>query len=82
MERIITARVIEALMKKVQFLSHFSFSYLTGGSSTIDSLTPKMQKTALDSFRSRKVYLWQKSKFTDVPLFVCYLLLILRSYAG
>lgn len=59
-------------MKKVKFLSHFSISYLTGGSSTIDSLTPMMQKTTLDLFRSRKVYLWRKSEFTDVPLLLCY----------
>ncbi|KAH7690356.1 endoribonuclease Dicer protein [Dioscorea alata] len=56
-ERIIMARVIEVFMKKVKFLSHFSISYLTGGSSTIDSLTPMMQKTTLDLFRSRKVNL-------------------------
>ncbi|KAF3337365.1 endoribonuclease Dicer 3a-like protein [Carex littledalei] len=52
-ERIMTARVMKQLMRKIGFLSHFAFSYLCGGSS--DSLSPKKQKEALDSFRSGKV---------------------------
>lgn len=51
-----TARVMKQLMRKINFLSHFTFSYLCGGSS--DSLSPKKQKETLDSFRSGKVYLF------------------------
>lgn len=57
MERIITARVVEQLIRKICYLSHFSVSYLTGGSSSVDALTPKVQKETLDSFRSGKVLL-------------------------
>ena len=54
-DRKITARVIERIMKKIGHLSHFRVSFLTGGSSSVDALTPKMQKETLDSFRSGKV---------------------------
>jgi hypothetical protein len=54
-DRKITARVIERAMKKFAHLSHFTVSFLTGGSSSVDALTPKMQKDTLDSFRSGKV---------------------------
>lgn len=43
-------------MKKIEHLSHFTVSSLTGGSSSVDALTPKMQKDTLDSFHSGKVY--------------------------
>ncbi|XP_042485493.1 endoribonuclease Dicer homolog 3a [Macadamia integrifolia] len=56
-ERIITAKVIERFMKKLSYLSHFSVSYLTGGSSSVDALTPKVQKKTLDSFRRGEVNL-------------------------
>ncbi|XP_020097206.1 endoribonuclease Dicer homolog 3a-like [Ananas comosus] len=56
-ERIITARVVERLIRKICYLSHFIVSYLTGGSSSVDALTPKVQKETLDSFRSGKVNL-------------------------
>ncbi|XP_043722967.1 endoribonuclease Dicer homolog 3a isoform X4 [Telopea speciosissima] len=56
-ERIITAKVIERFIKKLNYLSHFSVSYLTGGSSSVDALTPKMQKKTLDSFRRGEVNL-------------------------
>ncbi|WVZ67722.1 hypothetical protein U9M48_016765 [Paspalum notatum var. saurae] len=56
-DRKITARVIERIMKKIGPLSYFTVSYLTGGSSSVDALTPKMQKDTLDSFRSGKVNL-------------------------
>jgi hypothetical protein len=42
-------------MKKIGRLSYFRVSFLTGGSSSVDALTPKMQKDTLDSFRSGKV---------------------------
>ena len=54
-ERNITAKVLERFIKKVCFLSHFTVSYLAGGSSSVDALTPKTQKDTLDSFRSGKV---------------------------
>ncbi|XP_062207830.1 endoribonuclease Dicer homolog 3a isoform X2 [Phragmites australis] len=56
-DRKITARVIERIMKKIGHLSYFRVSFLTGGSSSVDALTPKMQKDTLDSFRSGKVNL-------------------------
>lgn len=55
MDRKITARVIDWTVKKIGHLSHFTVSFLTGGSSSVDALTPKMQKETLDSFRSGKV---------------------------
>ncbi|XP_059458543.1 endoribonuclease Dicer homolog 3 [Corylus avellana] len=56
-ERIVTAKVIERFVKKVSYLSHFTVSYLTGSNTSTDSLAPKMQKEALESFRSGKVNL-------------------------
>lgn len=56
-DRKITARVIDWTVKKIGHLSHFTVSFLTGGSSSVDALTPKMQKETLDSFRSGKVNL-------------------------
>ncbi|KAF5179568.1 Endoribonuclease dicer-like protein [Thalictrum thalictroides] len=56
-ERIIAAKVIERFMRKLQYLSHLKVSYLTGGSASVDALTPKMQKKALDSFRCGEVNL-------------------------
>lgn len=56
-DRIITAKVVERLMKKISYLSHFMVSYLTGGSASVDALTPKMQKETLHLFRSGKVNL-------------------------
>ncbi|PNT71106.1 hypothetical protein BRADI_2g23190v3 [Brachypodium distachyon] len=44
-------------MKKIGHLSHFTVSFLTGGRSSVDALTPKTQKDTLDSFRSGKVNL-------------------------
>ncbi|XP_047327268.1 endoribonuclease Dicer homolog 3a-like [Impatiens glandulifera] len=55
-ERIITAKVIERVMKTITCLSHLTVSYITGSSST-DGLTPKLQKDMLESFRSGKVNL-------------------------
>uniref|UniRef100_A0A0E0JSJ4 Uncharacterized protein n=1 Tax=Oryza punctata TaxID=4537 RepID=A0A0E0JSJ4_ORYPU len=56
-DRKITARVIDRMIKKIGHLAHFTVSFLTGGRSSVDSLTPKMQKDTLDSFRSGKVNL-------------------------
>ncbi|KAG1358569.1 putative Endoribonuclease Dicer [Cocos nucifera] len=44
-------------MKKISYLSHFTVSYLTGGSASVDALTPKVQKETLHLFRSGKVNL-------------------------
>nr|XP_018675049.1 PREDICTED: endoribonuclease Dicer homolog 3a-like isoform X2 [Musa acuminata subsp. malaccensis] len=63
-ERNITAKVLERFIKNVCFLSHFTVSYLAGGSSSVDALTPKTQKDILDSFRSGKANLLFT---TDVP---------------
>ncbi|PIA43114.1 hypothetical protein AQUCO_02000511v1 [Aquilegia coerulea] len=56
-ERIIAAKVIHRFMRRLQYLSHLKVSYLTGGSASLDALTPKMQKKALDSFRRGEVNL-------------------------
>lgn len=58
-ERIITAKVIERFLKKVENLAHFTVSYLTGANASADALTPKMQMETLESFRSGKVYVLQ-----------------------
>ncbi|KAL0447505.1 UNVERIFIED_CONTAM: Endoribonuclease Dicer3, partial [Sesamum latifolium] len=54
-ERIIAAKVIERLMKKITDLSHFNVSYLTGSNSSVGGLTPKVQTETLESFRLGKV---------------------------
>ncbi|XP_063947004.1 endoribonuclease Dicer homolog 3a-like isoform X1 [Daucus carota subsp. sativus] len=56
-EQIITAKAIERVFKKINYLSHLSASYLTGTNNSVDALTPKLQKEILDSFRSGKVNL-------------------------
>ncbi|XP_021895943.1 endoribonuclease Dicer homolog 3a-like [Carica papaya] len=56
-QRIITAKVIERLVKKSSCLAHFKVSYLTGSSTSVDALAPKVQKETLESFRSGKVNL-------------------------
>ncbi|KAL0327603.1 UNVERIFIED_CONTAM: Endoribonuclease Dicer3a [Sesamum angustifolium] len=56
-ERIIAAKVIERLMKKITDLSHFNVSYLTGSNSSVGGLTPKVQTEILESFRLGKVNL-------------------------
>lgn len=60
MERVITAKVIERFMRKINITPHFPVSYLTGGGSSKDSLTPKLQRTVIDSFRAGKVWYAQK----------------------
>ncbi|KAK4365008.1 hypothetical protein RND71_016366 [Anisodus tanguticus] len=56
-ERIITAKVIERVMKKMTQFSHFKIAYLTGTNTSVDALTPKVQKETLESFRSGEVNL-------------------------
>uniref|UniRef100_A0A7N0U744 Uncharacterized protein n=1 Tax=Kalanchoe fedtschenkoi TaxID=63787 RepID=A0A7N0U744_KALFE len=56
-DRIITAKVIERLTKRITRLSHFTVSYLTGSNSSVDALAPHMQRETLQSFRSGMVNL-------------------------
>ncbi|KAF3773196.1 Endoribonuclease Dicer-like protein 3b [Nymphaea thermarum] len=56
-ERIITAKVICWLIKKLKFLSHLSCDYLTGNTSAVNGLTVKRQRMIMDSFREGKVNL-------------------------
>lgn len=52
-------------MKRIGYLSHFTVSYLAGGGSSIDALTPKMQKETLNLFRSGKVSKLQIMTFLE-----------------
>ncbi|XP_057810425.1 endoribonuclease Dicer homolog 3a-like [Salvia miltiorrhiza] len=56
-ERIIAAKVIERVMKKIDNLSHFNFSYLTGSKSGVGGLSSKAQLDILESFRNGRVNL-------------------------
>ncbi|KAI3514031.1 hypothetical protein L1887_12347 [Cichorium endivia] len=56
-ERIITAKVIDIILKRVEDLSHLKASYLTGSATSVDAMSPKLQKETLDSFRSGQVNL-------------------------
>ncbi|XP_031478988.1 endoribonuclease Dicer homolog 3a-like [Nymphaea colorata] len=56
-ERIITAKVICWLIKKLKLLSHLSCDYMTGNTSAVNGLTAKRQKMIMDSFREGKVNL-------------------------
>ncbi|XP_050220026.1 endoribonuclease Dicer homolog 3 isoform X2 [Mercurialis annua] len=56
-DRIVTAKVIERFVKKVAVLSHFTVSYVTGSTTSVDALTPKIQKKTMESFRSGRVNL-------------------------
>ncbi|KAH9804981.1 Endoribonuclease Dicer [Citrus sinensis] len=54
---IIAAKVVERFVKKVPFLTHLTVAYLTGSTTSVDALTPKVQKEVLESFRGGKVNL-------------------------
>lgn len=54
-ERIIAAKVIDRVMKKIDDLSHFNVSYLTGSSSGVGGLSSKAQLDILESFRDGRV---------------------------
>ncbi|XP_018503569.2 endoribonuclease Dicer homolog 3a isoform X1 [Pyrus x bretschneideri] len=56
-DKIITAKVIERFIKKVTSLSHFTVSYLTGSTTSVDALAPKIQKETLELFCSGAVNL-------------------------
>lgn len=48
-------------MAKLNFLSPLTVSYLTGVSSSIDALKPKIQKNTLELFRRGEVFLELRS---------------------
>ncbi|CAI9755614.1 unnamed protein product [Fraxinus pennsylvanica] len=56
-ERIITAKVIERLLKKSTDLSHLTVSWLTGSNSSVNELALKVQRETLESFQCGKVNL-------------------------
>lgn len=56
-ERIITAKVIDIIVKRVADLSHLEVSYLTGSTTSVDAMSAKLQKETLESFRSGQVNL-------------------------
>lgn len=54
-ERIIAAKVIERVMKKITDFSHFNVSYVTGSNSSVNGLSSKAQFDSLESFCGGKV---------------------------
>lgn len=54
-ERIMTAKAVEKFMRGIVSFSRFSISYLTGGSTSKDALSPGVQRFTLDLFRAGKV---------------------------
>jgi endoribonuclease Dicer len=54
-ERIMTAKAVERFMRAIRNFSRFSISYLTGGSTSKDALSPAVQRFTLDLFRAGKV---------------------------
>ncbi|CAD6212969.1 unnamed protein product [Miscanthus lutarioriparius] len=74
-ERIMTAKAVERFMRGNVNFSHFSISYLTGGSTSKDALSPAVQRFTLDLFRAGKVNLLFTTDVTeegiDVPNCSC-----------
>ncbi|XP_062205319.1 LOW QUALITY PROTEIN: endoribonuclease Dicer homolog 3b-like [Phragmites australis] len=74
-ERIMTAKAVERFMRGIVNISRFSISYLTGGSTSKDALSPAVQRFTLDLFRSGKVNLLFTTDVTeegiDVPNCSC-----------
>ncbi|CAL4933981.1 unnamed protein product [Urochloa decumbens] len=74
-ERIMTAKAVERFMRGIVNFSRFSISYLTGGSTSKDSLSPAVQRFTLDLFRAGKVNLLFTTDVTeegiDVPNCSC-----------
>lgn len=54
-ERIVTAKVIIRILKKIECLSHLKVAYVTGLNTSVDALTPKVLKETLESFRRGEV---------------------------
>ena len=53
---------MDIIVKKVQDLAHLKVSYLTGSATSVDAMSPKLQKETLDAFRSGQVYYLFSSK--------------------
>ncbi|KAL6643233.1 hypothetical protein ACP70R_021414 [Stipagrostis hirtigluma subsp. patula] len=74
-ERIMTAKAVERFMRGIVSFSCFSISYLTGGSTSKDALSPAVQRFTLDLFRAGKVNLLFTTDVTeegiDVPNCSC-----------
>ncbi|PWZ54428.1 Endoribonuclease Dicer 3b [Zea mays] len=74
-ERITTAKAVERFMRGNVNFSRFSISYLTGGSTSKDALSPAVQRFTLDLFRAGKVNLLFTTDVTeegiDVPNCSC-----------
>ncbi|KAL6883304.1 hypothetical protein ACP4OV_010718 [Aristida adscensionis] len=74
-ERIMTAKAVERFMRGIVSFSRFSISYLTGGSTSKDALSPSVQRFTLDLFRAGKVNLLFTTDMTeegiDVPNCSC-----------
>ncbi|KAM0930615.1 hypothetical protein ACQ4PT_000868 [Festuca glaucescens] len=74
-DRIMTAKAVERFMRGIVNFSSFSISYLTGGSTSKDSLSPAVQRFTLDLFRAGKVNLLFTTDVTeegiDVPNCSC-----------
>ncbi|KAF2914107.1 hypothetical protein DAI22_10g137500 [Oryza sativa Japonica Group] len=74
-DRIITAKAVERFMRGIVNFSCFSISYLTGGSTSKDALSPAVQRFTLDLFRAGKVNLLFTTDVTeegvDVPNCSC-----------
>ncbi|PNT67584.1 hypothetical protein BRADI_3g29287v3 [Brachypodium distachyon] len=74
-ERIMTAKAVERFMRGIVNFSRFSISYLTGGSTSKDALSPAVQQFTLDLFRAGKVNLLFTTDVTeegiDVPNCSC-----------
>ncbi|KAM0865318.1 hypothetical protein ACQ4PT_043361 [Festuca glaucescens] len=74
-DRIMTAKSVERFMRGIVNFSSFSISYLTGGSTSKDSLSPSVQRFTLDLFRAGKVNLLFTTDVTeegiDVPNCSC-----------
>nr|CAB3494370.1 unnamed protein product [Digitaria exilis] len=74
-ERIMTAKAVERFMRGIVNFSRFSISYLTGGSTSKDALSPAVQRFTLDLFRAGKVNLLFTTDVTeegiDVPNCSC-----------
>ncbi|GJY45701.1 endoribonuclease Dicer homolog 3a isoform X1, partial [Tanacetum coccineum] len=66
-ERIITAQVVDIIVKKIADLSHLEVSYMTGNSTSVDAMSSTLQKETLEYFRSGKVILLFAEEGVDVP---------------
>ena len=61
-ERIITAKVVDIIVKRIADVSHLEVAYMTGNSTSVDAMSTKLQKETLESFHSGKVYIFSSCK--------------------